>query len=162
MERKFAGLTGYGHGGDIIYSSIGYYFPAKNISIAVMNNDSKQNSWALPTVITALLNTYLQFENASAVQDPLAVNLVNPYPNPFTDHLVISLQNQSGADKIQWVLTNVMGETVAQNEILNLPEGEQEIPVGSLEQLPSGVYFLSTTVDGRLAETIKLFKAGRT
>lgn len=162
MERKFAGLTGFGHGGDIIYSSIGYYFPAKNISIAVMNNDSKQNSWTLAPVITALLNTYLQFENASAVHDPLAANLINSYPNPFTDHLVISLQNQAGADNIQWVLTNVMGETVAQNEILNLPEGEQEIPVNNLEQLPSGVYFLSTQVDGKQAETIKLFKTGRT
>jgi D-alanyl-D-alanine carboxypeptidase len=160
MERKFSGLTAYGHGGDIIYSSISYYFPEKDISIAVLNNDSKKNSWALAPVVASLLTAYTTFQTstaASVLAEESGV-FVQVYPSPFTDNLRAFVELPSAVAEMRWALSNALGETVATANEEHVPPGRQELYLDNLAALPSGVYYLSTTLDGQMLETVKVIK----
>ena len=48
-------------GGDLTYSASSWYFPDFDISISVLSNESTVNSWGLIPVVTALLQTYLNW-----------------------------------------------------------------------------------------------------
>ncbi len=163
MERKFSAMTCYGHGGDIGYSSLVYYFPVKDISVAILCNDSKSaswNSWALAPVMVSLLRAYIAHEAVTAVNEPSESNGVEMIvsPNPFVESLHTAVNLSVDATEMQLVLTNMMGETVAKNIHRNLLAGAQEMTWEHLEHLPTGVYFLNTVLDGRLLQTLKVVK----
>jgi D-alanyl-D-alanine carboxypeptidase len=160
MERKFLGVTAYGHGGDIGYSSTAYYFPAKDISIAVLNNDSKVNSWSLAPVVLELFRAYNNCQATTGTNQIVDVQCieVKAQPNPFVDQLQLSMHLPEGASEVQVVLSNMLGEAVAQTNVERLGGGEQSVQMESLEGLAAGAYFASIWVNGDNIKTIKIFK----
>src|SRR5690349_8340702 len=69
MERNIQGQKGYGHGGDAAYSASVWYFPNKDVSISVLNNDGQKSSTTLIPTVAALLKTYLDFEQQVTDRD---------------------------------------------------------------------------------------------
>jgi D-alanyl-D-alanine carboxypeptidase len=161
MERKFAGLKAYGHGGDLSYSASAWYFPTKDISITVLNNDSKFNSWALAPVVTELLKTYIKNEAlVTPTNDfvPSAVPLeANLAPNPFAAQLAVSMRVPEGVSNVAFVFTNVLGSRLASIEKQS-SQGEQTFLLDNLATLPSGLYLMSVLLDGKLVKTVKVSK----
>lgn len=159
MERKFLGLTAYGHGGDIGYSAISYYFPAKDIGISVLNNDATKISWDLAPVIQALLKAYLDYETLTAAQSPgLETFGAKIAPNPFSEQLALSLSLPDANTDAQVVLLDALGSTVARTETLRLPAGTHQIPLSDLGHLPRGLYWAQVWIDGVRQGTIKVVK----
>jgi D-alanyl-D-alanine carboxypeptidase len=160
MERKFMNITSYGHGGDLGYSSNVFYFPSKQISIAVLNSDSKVNSWGLAPVVTALLQEYMKNPILSGVDNTLDANVLDMSvsPNPFMSDFKVSLQIPSFTDEAQLVLTNVLGERIATKNTSNLAAGVQQIQMDGLNEIPSGMYFLSVVLDGQMMGTMQVVK----
>lgn len=160
MERKFLGLTAYGHGGDIGYSSISYYFPQKDISVTVLNNDSRKTSWALAPIVQALLKTWLDFESGplSAGNDGVERLKTAIYPNPFCDRLSVSVDLPSDVSSAQVVLTDVLGREVHRVEAGALQPGQHNIALEGLEDLAAGAYFASLSLDGVSTATTGIIK----
>jgi len=160
MQRKFLNLEAFGHGGDIGYSSITYYFPEKDISITVLNNDQKKNSWALAPVVQALLKNYIDYQASVSTDQPISIEALNAsaYPNPFTDAISISINLPTKAQDVQVVLLNAFGTALVQNDLGKCPAGLQNIGIEQLEKLPSGIYFLRVLLDGKALQTIKVSK----
>ncbi|MBN8677247.1 MAG: serine hydrolase [Chitinophagales bacterium] len=160
MERKFWGLTGYGHGGDIGYSGITYYFPAKDISITVLNNDAKKNSWALAPVIQALLKNYLDYEASVSTASPWAFTELNPqvYPNPFTDEVSVSLYLPNGVQDAGYQITDALGKSISNGTLGSFASGDQTFIIPTGTTWPSGVYFLSLQLDGTGTRAVRLVK----
>jgi CubicO group peptidase (beta-lactamase class C family) len=160
MERTLLGQKGYGHGGDIGYSSFSLYFPGKDVSIAVLNNDQTKTSWTLVPVIQALLKVCIDYE--------MSVPTTNPYentdfevlvsPNPFSENLKVSFNLPTAVAESQLVLSNSLGQTVHQKTVQNLNEGKQNLSMDQLDALPQGVYFLSLVLDGTLCKTFRVVK----
>ncbi|MFN8320020.1 MAG: serine hydrolase [Saprospiraceae bacterium] len=91
MKKSFLGYTGYGHGGDLGYSASAWYFPEKEVSIAVLNNDAKNNSWNLVPVVQALLKTYNTWvATTSTFEDNVSAQL-KLYPNPAQAEITLDL-----------------------------------------------------------------------
>jgi hypothetical protein len=160
MERKFWGLTAYGHGGDIGYSSITYYFPAKDISITVLNNDSKKNSWALAPIVQALMKNYLDYEASVSTATPWAFTDLNPqvYPNPFTNEVFVSLNLPNRIQEAQYTLTDALGKTLVAGSLGSLEAGSQTLTIPANSAWPSGVYALQLQLDGSGTRAIRLVK----
>ena len=110
MKKSFIGFTGYGHGGDLVYSASSWYFPAKDISITVLNNDAEIISWDLVPVVIALLKTYNQWEAATSVSEfnSEAMNFF-AYPNPFVNDFSIRMNLKEPVSSLQLVMTNALG-----------------------------------------------------
>jgi D-alanyl-D-alanine carboxypeptidase len=160
MERNVLGLKGYGHGGDIGYSSFSLYFPAKDVSIAVLNNDQTKTSWSLHPVIQALLKACLDYEMSVSTKNPLDAGgmKVEVSPNPFTERLTVSVDLPENVSEVTLVLTNTMGQVMTKTESLDLSPGVQSLSIESMENLSPGVYFLSIVLNGSLGTTVKVIK----
>jgi D-alanyl-D-alanine carboxypeptidase len=160
MERKFWGLTAYGHGGDIGYSSISYYFPAKDISITVLNNDAKKNSWALAPVVQALLKNYLDYEASVSTTAPRAFTDLNVqvYPNPFTNEVSVSINLPTGVQDVHYQITDAMGKILSKGPVGSFKSADQTLTIPTGIEWPSGVYFLSLQLDGTGTRAIRLVK----
>lgn len=158
MERNFLGLKGYGHGGDVSYSSSVFYFPEKDISIAVHANDASINSWSLAPTVTALLRTYLECE--SLISDAREPEWILPdfeiFPNPFTDRITATLKtNSSEPLNFKITLTTADGENIATAK----PEySGQTVVFNDLQNLPQGFYFLNAVSERGQVKTFKLAK----
>jgi D-alanyl-D-alanine carboxypeptidase len=158
MKKTFLGLTGYGHGGDLGYSGSSWYFPAKDISITVLNNDGDYTSWQLIPVVTALLKTYNQWE-ATAVEDmDESVFRISAYPNPFQAQLFVSMHLDVAKENVKIVMTNAIGETIASMEKESLPPGDHKLDFTNLSGLSQGMYFVSVYIDGNRIRTVKLVR----
>lgn len=158
MERKFLGLTAYGHGGDIGYSSTTYYFPQKDMSITVLNNDSKKNSWALAPVVQALLKNCIDYEASVSVNSPVQNLKAHVYPNPFTHEVSVSVGLHSDVESAQVVLADVLGKEIQRTNVGRLSPGLQNIAVNQLGNLPAGLYFVSLILDGVATQAVKVVK----
>ncbi len=161
MERNFLGIKGFGHGGDAGYSASVFYFPEKDISIAVLNNDSKNSSWTLAPVISELLRTYIECEsqvNAAHEIGNIEVEL-SVYPNPFSQEINVSFKTppqQNG--EVQFVLTDVSGKIWATTERAHLPPNGQPLQLGQLGNLPPGSYFLQSILNKKQLGTVQIRK----
>lgn len=160
MDRLIFGLKAYGHGGDAGYSASVWYFPTKDISIAVLNNDGRRNSWALIPTVTALLRMYLKFEATVSVYQDFASESLNltAFPNPFSDQLGIAATLPEGASELRFVLTNALGQPVAQTGAAGQPGSQQNLRLDNLDRLPSGLYFLTSYLDGRAVAQRKVLR----
>ena len=160
MELNVLGQKGYGHGGDIGYSSFSLYFPAKDVSISVLNNDQKKTSWMLIPVVQALLKACMDYEMSVATNSPFESSGfdVNIAPNPFSDYLHVSMDLPNKVDKIDMVVTNTLGQVMAITSTRDLPEGVQQLSVDNLENLSPGMYFLSVVLDEKVVKTVKVYK----
>lgn len=160
MERNVLGLKGYGHGGDIGYSSFSLYFPAKDVSIAVLNNDQTKTSWSLHPVIQVLLKACMDYEMSVSTNTPLDVSDIqmSVSPNPFTESLNVSVDLPENLDEVTLILTNIMGQIMGRTVRMDLSPGVQNLTMESMANLSQGVYFLSIMLDGSMVKTVKVFK----
>ncbi|MDX1913863.1 MAG: serine hydrolase [Saprospiraceae bacterium] len=149
MERNFLGNKAYGHGGDFVYSGSAWYFPEKDKSIVVLNNDGSKSSWQIAPAVQALLKTCLDYE--MTLSAPLADNVLRMevFPNPFSD--AITLQTDLAVD---WVLRNTLGETLRSGHSAN-PAGDR---IAGLDSLPPGLYLLECYTEGKSLGIQKLLK----
>jgi D-alanyl-D-alanine carboxypeptidase len=160
MQRKFLNWEAFGHGGDIGYSSITYYFPEKDISITVLNNDQKKNSWALAPVVQALLKNYLDYQASVATQSPLGIEALNAsvYPNPFHDAVLVSVNLPADVQDVQVILTDAAGRELTQHKAGYRAAGSQQFTLDQLQNLPSGAYFIQIVLDGSTVKTLKTMR----
>ncbi len=161
MERKFVGFKAYGHGGDLSYSASSWYFPTKDISITVLNNDSKFTSWALLPVVTELLKTYNKNEAlvtaTTELEAPTSSLDVRLAPNPFDAQLAVSMRVPENVSKAAFVFTNAMGQSLLNIE-KQTNEGEQTFFLENIRTLPNGLYFMNVWLEGKLVKTVKVIK----
>lgn len=160
MRKTFLGLEAFGHGGDLAYAASAWYFPAKDISIVVMTNDSKKNSWTLIPTVTALLKEYMDWSMSTAVGEHLKTEnwIMEVFPNPFSEALTVSIEFPVGADNVQLTLTDPLGRRVETIQRNDLPMGKTLFEFDHLNQLPSGIYFVSAQVNGQYVRTVKVAK----
>ena len=161
MERNYLGIKGYGHGGDISYSSSVFYFPEKDISIAVHSNDGKINSWSLATTVAALLRVYLDCESMLTNSDQATVTLPEEMlvaPNPFDEFITVTVPYTGNLGILKSTLTNAAGQPVASWTLNDTADGSFRLSVPEAGSLPPGVYFLSVTVNGTSAGVKKLIR----
>lgn len=161
MERNFQTYKGYGHGGDAGYSASAWYFPTQDVSVAVLNNDGRRNSWTLAPVVLALLKTYIQWETTTVAAPEAMAQTAVPMqvmPNPFSDELRISVKIPTGISEVRVLIYNALGEKVAGEQISDLPAGEHTFQLASLRYLPAGLYFTTLLVDGEMAGIVKVVK----
>jgi D-alanyl-D-alanine carboxypeptidase len=153
MERNILNQKAYGHGGDAGYSASVWYFPNKDVSIAVLNNDGTKNSWTLIPTVAALLKTWNDYQNqVVGSSEPSASRFeVAVFPNPFAEQITVSAQLPDGASELHLSLTDATGQKVAESTFKsNGTTGKsQQFTLGNLAQLPIGIYFLNAVTDGR-------------
>lgn len=160
MERKYLGFKGYGHGGDLSYSSSAFYFPEKDLSISVQCNDGKINSWDLATTVAALLRVYLDCESmlTNTGQAIATVPDILVSPNPFDESITVSVPYTGRSGAIKSTLTSAAGKTVASWNLSETVDGSFRLLVPEASSLPPGVYYLSITVDGASTGVKKLIR----
>lgn len=160
MKKSFLGYTGYGHGGDLAYAASSWYFPDKDISITVMTNDSKNNSWTLAPVVSALLKTYCDWEMMATPTEELTATdeSISVFPNPFDQQLTINMCLAAPVKTLKLVMTDVAGRTISQFESHNLPSGQVSIPMDCPQNLASGVYLISASLDEISTRTMRVVK----
>ena len=149
-RQSFLGLTSFGHGGDLSYSTSAFYFPEKDISIAVQANDASINSWNLRPVIRALLGTYLECEPLiSGSSAPSILEGSRVYPNPMSNASVFRFNLTSAVDDLELNLIAPTGQVVRAAKYQNLQPGKHELPVKTPAGLPDGMYYLQAIADKR-------------
>ena len=126
-KRNFLGLDGFGHGGDVSYSAGAYYFPEKNIGLAVNCNDSEVISWELDPVIRALLQTYIECESIVNTNEDERNYEISLSPNPFREQLTIQMEIPF-SQKVQIELWNSFGVLVYSQNVES-PTGVSTINV---------------------------------
>lgn len=160
MKKSFYSYDGYGHGGDLAYAASSWYFPAKDISISVFTNDSKNNSWTLAPVVAALLKTFFTWQNTSGIVSDSRVEDIGTsvFPNPFNDEITIALQLPQNVSEIQLELSNILGQKLATITEQNLSAGDAYLTFPHLTHLHSGVYFVNISQNGHWIKTLKVVK----
>lgn len=160
LTRKyFAGFEGFGHGGDLAYAASSWYFPAKDISITVFTNDSKNNSWTLVPVVSALLksyNDYFSTISSENIPEDIVLDFVS-YPNPFYDRISVKINLKQSVAGATLILTNVLGEQIASIEISNT-SAVNIINFDNVSELSSGMYFVHLIIDGKPINSLKVIK----
>ncbi|MEZ4932917.1 MAG: T9SS type A sorting domain-containing protein [Saprospiraceae bacterium] len=73
------------------------------------------------------------------------------YPNPTSGHCNVSFK-LNGHPKTQVKLTNLFGHVLESHEVIGSSMSL------SLSGLPTGIYFVQITVNGKLLKTEKLMK----
>jgi D-alanyl-D-alanine carboxypeptidase len=154
MKLKFQGIEGFGHGGDLGYSAMSWYFPSLDISISVLNNDAKNISWKLVPVINELLKTYTSWQ-ATDVKEFSDKENICVYPNPFSNDLSIDIGKEMEFDKVEFILTNTYGQKVRSTYPIN---GKQSASFENLGDMPAGMYTLMVTGDNRVVARKKIVK----
>ncbi|MBL7765617.1 MAG: serine hydrolase [Chitinophagaceae bacterium] len=138
MKKTFLGLDGYGHGGDLSYSSSSWYFPSKDISISVLNNDSRKISWDLISTVTALLKTYNNWLILTAVNTSTLIESgLKIFPSPCSNNLHLRFVANKGI-LTRLLIINAFGQLV-QSQSIVLKEGVNQIDVQTAN-LPNGYY----------------------
>lgn len=142
MEQTFMGIKGYGHRGDIGYSASVFYFPEKDISIAVLNNDGKNSSPTLTPVIIAYLKAYMNWTPPVAsptAEQPLGGKLA-AFPNPFQSTLHLASSDSPSQPGLRYVLTDAQGHRL---------QASAEDTMEGLDVLPAGIYFIHAEKQGQ-------------
>lgn len=161
MKKTFLGYQGFGHGGDLAYAASSWYFGAKDVSITVFTNDSKNNSWTLVPVVTALLKSYTDyctFIMSSSPEIPLANLKWSVFPNPFNEKLSVSINSGKIGSRVELVLTNVLGEKIVSQTQPLLAVTDQIIQLNNIEKLTAGIYYLTLSIDGNPKGLLKVIK----
>jgi CubicO group peptidase (beta-lactamase class C family) len=159
MKKTFLGLQAFGHGGDLSYSASSWYFPDRDISISVLNNDSRKNSWTLVPVISALLKTYNEWLLTSNVNENISESIqTSVFPNPFSDQISLSCQSKKYFKQLNFEIINLLGEKMIVTEMSNVSPSYQTVDFKNLSGLPSGIYIFNILSSDGLLKSIKLVK----
>lgn len=73
-------------------------------------------------------------------------NIIQIFPNPFSDHLVVELKNDD-PEKIIIQLIDIRGNLVLQKLFLDSDTGNRYINLGSLQNLINGTYILKVIIN---------------
>ena len=138
MKRTFNGLTGYGHGGDLSYSTNAWYFPEKDISIAVQANDASINSWQLINTIRALLNVYVECEAVLSTAEKAVQNQIQLSYLPAQNTLQVQLP--SATTELHLQLVNLNGQVLQTTIYRKLSAGLHHLPLDGLNNQAKGIY----------------------
>ena len=161
MKKTFSGEIAYGHGGDLAYAASSWYFPSFDLSITVLCNDAKNNSWTLAPVISALLDTYTQWKNTTATNEQKLsfATQMEAYPNPFESDLKCTIEvNNDVTSDYSAVLYNNEGNKIAENTKFKLAQNALEFTFDQLSSLPQGSYFVTIYNENKRLKTISLVK----
>lgn len=150
MERTFVGRQAYGHGGDSGYSGSAWYFPSLDISIVVLNNDARKNSWEIMNTVQALLQVYLNYLATSGTSELVDLQDVRIAPNPFTDQINLSVFLKKPVNNLTLQLYDTQGKLVHTQESGQQPAGEARLHLRDLGTLPKGLYCLNAYAEGQL------------
>ena len=160
MERKFMNITAFGHGGDLGYCANAWYFPSKDIGIAVLNNDASKNSWQVAPVVQALLQAYMNYQLATpAVAPAEEVYEMRVSPNPFTDMIYLTATLPEQTTSVKCEIVNTLGQTVLVFPSIKTNENTVNMPLQMTGYLPGGTYFLRVFADGQMIGTHKVLKS---
>jgi len=152
MEKSFGDYEGLGHGGDISYSSMAYYIPELDVSLAIHCNDASINSWQLNTTFTELLNTYVDAIQSLGL-DETAISQIKVYPNPFMDELSIELNLFE--NPAEFVLFDLNGKELFRQAISSSGESNR---IEITTELSSGMYIYHLYENDRVLKSGKLIK----
>lgn len=70
-------------------------------------------------------------------------------PNPFTDVLNISFNHHGSETSAELQISNVLGNTIFQKNLL-LQKGVNNLIINTLEEYPTGIYWLTFLVEGKV------------
>jgi D-alanyl-D-alanine carboxypeptidase len=131
----------WGHDGNLIYQSFALYFPTLGISIAVQQNDDRNDSPQVPMndlvdVFVALFLAYLEYDPSSSAQDLAWFDGLKCWPNPATEMLTVQW-DELPPQPPALSLVNVAGQTVAAEQVIY-----GAAHTFDLRPLPRGAYFL--------------------
>jgi hypothetical protein len=160
MQKMFKGCEGFSHGGNLAYSASSWYFPEKNISITVCNNDADVISWDLTPVVAALLKAIKDYDELnSAISDDTDEDLaIVAYPNPFSDQFTLQLKSGTLHQKFDIKLMNTLGEIVEMKTVTKFGGQQTYVAFGQLEALASGIYFIEIVSDNNEKTILKVVK----
>ncbi|MFM9984405.1 MAG: serine hydrolase, partial [Flavobacteriales bacterium] len=160
MRKMFEGCEGFGHGGDLGYSASSWYFPEKDISITVCNNDADVISWDLAPVVAALLKTIKDYDELnSAISDDTDDDLsVVAYPNPFSDQFTLQLNSESSHQRFDIKLMSILGEIVEMKSVTKLGGQQTYLVFDQLETVADGIYFIEIVSDKNEKTILKMVK----
>jgi D-alanyl-D-alanine carboxypeptidase len=160
MRKMFEGCEGFGHGGDLGYSASSWYFPEKDISITVCNNDADVISWDLAPVVAALLKTIKDYDelNSSISDDTDEEPSVVVYPNPFSNQFTVQLEDRMSSKNFEIYLYNAMGEVLELKVVTGTGEKQSRVLFDQLNDLASGIYFIEIVNDHFEKTILKVVK----
>jgi D-alanyl-D-alanine carboxypeptidase len=142
--------SGWGHSGNIVYTSDGFYVPDYDLSIAVMTNDG---SGIQDAPVFAVSNELLCIfeEAATSIDEGFEIEpAVAAFPNPTNGLISIKL---TGFDEISnYTITDLTGRIVAEGVSQLNPQFEVD-----LSQQQIGIYVLRVSDDSR-SVSIKIAK----
>ncbi len=141
-------VDGWGHGGDIIYSSQVFYNDEDDISIAVHSNDGTQDSDDLTELVNDLHCAFINFVPVST-ENPLDRELqFSLAPNPAVNgHTTISWTLPQ-SEQVQLRIYNELGQLVAQPVNAVYPAGTQQFDWFSDHS--AGIYIISLQIDDQI------------
>jgi len=146
MKNTFLGYEAWGHGGDLGYHASSWYFPELDISISVFNNDGAKTSWDLLAVVRELLRTYTSNISLSTEAKNEEIQF-KAYPNPFTDHIEVTIPEGPTGENITVELIDETGKTIYTKNVKNIPKSENIVRLNGLDKLTVGTYILNLSVD---------------
>ena len=133
----------WGHQGNIIYLSTGYYFPGLNKALAVQQNDRRSgySNIDLNDVFLALLNAYNNFMPTSIENQLDVVEKINIFPNPCKNYVSIEFNEVPHTEGVLSIL-NRNGQILHSE---NIKSGEQKSSI-DLSELPEGSYLINIAI----------------
>lgn len=144
MKKKFQGLQGYGHGGDLAYSANAWYFPEKDFSITILNNDARNISWTLVPVVNELIKTYQKWQ-LTQTNDEHGFEIV--CQNPVSEKLEIKSKD------------NLLSIDIIKNNGQYLFKGQQlNEGTNSFDLTKPGLYHVVVWKNGKVMINSKVVK----
>jgi D-alanyl-D-alanine carboxypeptidase len=155
MRAVFNGMEAFGHGGDLSYSAQSWYFPLKDLSISVLNNDSRFNSWTLLPVITALHKTYCDWQMTVGLKDVESKDLkLFAYPNPFIQNINTTLKSNESIDSYDLKILNCEGKIMKQAKI----KARDTLAFEDVSSWANGLYVAVLSKNGLMVDSVPITK----
>jgi CubicO group peptidase (beta-lactamase class C family) len=159
MRHTIQGLQCFGHGGDLVYTCNAWYFPMKDMSIAVQGNDQKYDSWKLFPAINALIKACKAWDATTATSALTAPTFqVEAFPNPFTNEIQLRVETSQTTDQLRVELLDILGRSLKEIRVEHMPVGETYYKFEDMDQIPNGIYFIRLVGNGAEMKTVAVSK----
>jgi len=141
---NIGGYDAYGHGGEIVYSSYGLYFPELDIAIAVMENEGEFGSTTLSPLVEQMLIAFEWYNNTivevSEAKEEIQATI---FPNPSTGSSQLRL-NLAQSEQVQLNIFNALGQQIYQRSF-DTPQGIFEVVLPPMNK--AGLYHCTLQTD---------------
>ena len=113
------GIENWGHNGGIIYLSLALYFPDKEVTIVVQQNDERSTADNPPVndvniMTLALLNACLEYAISTSTRSLAPEFSLKIFPNPAYDVMTIQFPQDRKFNKADAYVYNAQGKMVEQ------------------------------------------------